>query len=137
MFGKKTAKDREADGKEKLDAIAQGKGLTGKLAQGFMGAEATAQVQQANEAVKNADAMQAMAGAGMPTVEATVVSVADTGQLINFDPMVDITLDLNGSTIAIQTLVSKLQIPRPGDTALLMPMAGQPSGYVWAGLKPG
>lgn len=136
MFGSKDAKSREEKGKEQLDKIAQGKGLTGKLSQAFMGAEATAQVQQANEAIKNADAMQAMQGMGMPTVEAKVVSVADTGKLVNFDPIVDVTLEVDGTTVELQTLVSKLQIPRAGDTALLMPMPGQANGYMWAGLKP-
>nr|WP_087885236.1 hypothetical protein [Streptomyces alboflavus] len=70
-----------------------------------------------------------------PTVPAVVVSISDTGKLVNFDPVVDLVLQPSGGTdrIALQTLVSKLRIPRTGDQVLLIADPAHPGGYLYAG----
>jgi hypothetical protein len=53
---------------------------------------------------------------GVPTIPAVVVSIGDTGKLVNFDPVVDLVLQLTGVTadpITLQSIVSKLRIPAP------------------------
>jgi hypothetical protein len=67
-----------------------------------------------------------------------VNQLADTGQLINYDPVVIISATLEtGEQINFQTLVSKLQIPRPGDRILVMQHPQQPGQFVYGGLAIG
>ena len=72
----------------------------------------------------------------MPGIKATVTALADTGTLINNDPVVNLSVTLEGSqTLQLdQTLVSKLQIPRVGDSITLIPNPAQPGSYVYGGL---
>jgi hypothetical protein len=76
-----------------------------------------------------------MLAAGAPTTPAVVVSIADTGKLVNFDPVVDLVLQPSGAAdhVALQTIVSKLRIPRVGDQVLLIADPGRPGGYLYAG----
>ena len=66
--------------------------------------------------------VQQLLAAGAPTTQAVVVSIADTGKLVNFDPVVDLVLQPSGAAdrVALQTIVSKLRIPRVGDQVLLI-----------------
>ncbi len=65
---------------------------------------------------------------------ATVVSLADTGQLVNFDPIVDLVVQLaDESRIALRTIVSKVGIPRAGDEVRLIADPRQPGAYLYAG----
>ncbi|WP_319637735.1 hypothetical protein [Streptomyces milbemycinicus] len=72
---------------------------------------------------------------GAPTVPAVVVSIGDTGRLVNFDPVVDLVLQPSGTTdrTTVQTVVSKLRIPRTGDQVLLIADPARPGGYLYAG----
>ena len=77
----------------------------------------------------------ALAASGIPGVTATVTALNDTGQLINFDPVVNLSVTLeDGTAVEMQTLVSKLQIPRVGDSVNLIPNPAQPGTYVYGGL---
>ncbi|MNN99621.1 hypothetical protein D3C81_2193110 [compost metagenome] len=65
--------------------------------------------------------------------------MADTGKLINFDPIVILTLDVRESSGAVypktlETLVSKLQIPRVGDQVGLGHHPANPAELIYMGL---
>ncbi|WP_435807696.1 hypothetical protein [Streptomyces canus] len=79
--------------------------------------------------------VQQLLAAGVPTTQAVVVSIADTGKLVNFDPVVDLVLQPSGAAdrVALQTIVSKLRIPRVGDQVLLIADPDRPGGYLYAG----
>ncbi len=80
--------------------------------------------------------MRQLLAMGVPTIPAVVVSISDTGKLVNFDPVVDLVLQLTGVTadpITLRTLVSKLRIPRAGDQVLLVADPADPGGYLYAG----
>ncbi|MGO1851876.1 MAG: hypothetical protein ACTH0V_00520 [Microbacteriaceae bacterium] len=137
LFGRKKNEDATEKAMRQAENIAAGKGLTGKLMKGFMGSEHAAQLGDAMNTARQAQAAAALQGQGLPTEQATVVAISDTGQLINFDPVVNLTVTLaSGEQAALQTLVSKLQIPRPGDQVLLMQNPQLPGQYVYGGLAP-
>jgi hypothetical protein len=56
--------------------------------------------------------------------------------MINNDPVVNLSVTLEGGQALQldQTLVSKLQIPRVGDSVTLIPNPAQPGTYVYGGL---
>ncbi|MFJ9005806.1 hypothetical protein [Streptomyces canus] len=53
----------------------------------------------------------------------------------SFDPVVDLVLQPSGAAdrVALQTIVSKLRIPRVGDQVLLIADPDRPGGYLYAG----
>ncbi|MEW1698069.1 hypothetical protein ACIQCR_24105 [Streptomyces sp. NPDC093249] len=118
-----------------VDGVASGKGFYGRATRAFLGQEDFARVQQSIGAYRSGDEVQRLLAAGVPTVPAVVVSLADTGQLVNFDPVVDLVLQLSGSDVpvAVRTVVSKLRIPRPGDPVFLIADPARPGGYLYAG----
>ena len=75
-----------------------------------------------------------LAAIGYPASKVQVLSVTDTGRLIDYDPVVDIVVDLDGTPVAMQTLVSKLLIPRQGDTVVVMNNPQAPGSYLYGGL---
>ncbi|BCL29757.1 hypothetical protein ACFFS2_26655 [Streptomyces aurantiacus] len=120
-----------------VDQVAGGKGFYGRTTRAFMGSENFAQVQQSIGAYKSGGQVQQLLAAGASTVPAVVVSVGDTGKLVNFDPVVNLVVRPTGATgdqVTLQTLVSKLQIPRPGDQVLLLADPANPGGYLYAGV---
>ncbi|MCL2849126.1 MAG: hypothetical protein FWE61_03645 [Micrococcales bacterium] len=134
LFGARRGSDDPLD---EVEDIVAGRGLTGKLTRMFMGADVVQDVQQTVSMARAVQASQAAVAAGVPTTAATVAAVADTGQLMNNDPVVLITATLpDGRTAQVQALVSKLAIPRPGDTVLLVENPTQPGTLAYAGLAP-
>lgn len=114
--------------------IAAGRGVTGKLARAFMGSENAERMQGGLAAARSSMEAANAAAAGYATMTATVSNVIDTGQLINHDPIVVITAVLeNGTTVQVQSLVSKLQVPRPGDAIALVENPAQPGTLAYAG----
>lgn len=137
LFGRKKNEDATERAMRQAENIAAGKGLSGKLMKGFMGAENAAQLGSAMDTARQAQAAMALQAQGLPTIPATVVDLSDTGKLINFDPVVDMTATLeSGEQVQLQTLVSKLQIPRVGDRVLLMQNPQLPGQYTYSGLAP-
>lgn len=137
LFGnsKKSDEERTEDALKKAEGLVGGKGLSGKLAKGFMGADNMAKFGQGLDAARDAQAAAAIAASGIPPVAAKVTALSDTGQLINHDPVVSLAATLeDGQVVELQTLVSKLQIPRIGDSVNLIPNPAQPGKYVYAGL---
>ncbi|MEU3464497.1 hypothetical protein ABZ721_31670 [Streptomyces sp. NPDC006733] len=137
VFGRRR-RSREEKAAEIADQMASGKGFYGRTTRAFMGSENFAQVQQSLGAHKSVAYVQQLLAAGVPTVPAVVVAISDTGQLVNFDPVVNLVVHPSGPAggeITVQTLVSKLQIPRVGDQVLLLADPAQPGGYLYAGLS--
>ncbi|MEV0646386.1 hypothetical protein AB0I28_14080 [Phytomonospora sp. NPDC050363] len=128
-------KNREERAAEIADKVASGKGFYGGLTRRFLGEADFAKVQQSIGAHNAGGYVQQLLAAGAPTIPAAVVSIADTGRLVNFDPIVDLVLQPVGATerLAMQTIVSKLQIPRVGDQVLLVADPAQPGAYLYAG----
>jgi hypothetical protein len=132
LFGNR--KDRAERGLEIANKVASGKGFYGRMTKAFVGQEDFARIQGAVGAVNTGIDVQAMVAMGAPTVPATVVSLADTGQLVNFDPIVDLVVQLaDESRIALRTIVSKVGIPRAGDEVRLIADPRQPGAYLYAG----
>ncbi|CAM3484481.1 hypothetical protein OCAE111667_12160 [Occultella aeris] len=136
LFKRKTMAERQAEGLQMANDIAEGRGLTGKLTQAFMGREFTEAMQQATGAMNQGQTAAQLRAAGYPTTPARVLGLQDTGQLINHDPVILLVLEVNGQQLQLQSLVSKLEIPRTGDDVLLVSDPHQPGNYLYAGLAP-
>ncbi|MFG2969418.1 hypothetical protein ACGFZS_39720 [Streptomyces sp. NPDC048288] len=135
IFGKRGG-NREERAAEIADKVASGKGFYGRATRAFLGQEDFARVQESIGAYKSVQEVQQLLAAGAPTVPAVVVSLADTGQLVNHDPVVDLVLRTSAATaepVTLRTVVSKLRIPRPGDQVLLIADPSRPGGYLYAG----
>ncbi|WP_098746018.1 hypothetical protein [Paenibacillus sp. EZ-K15] len=131
-FGKKKSPQ---DALEKADKM-MNKGLTGMMMKGFVPKEHRNAINQSLEQAKQAQ--MAATGALALTATAKVRTVRDTGKLINFDPVVILELDVtenDGSqyTKTLETLVSKLQIPRAGDIIGLAQHPANSSELVYMG----
>ncbi|WP_030558876.1 hypothetical protein [Streptomyces aureocirculatus] len=133
IFGRR--KSREERAAEIAGKVASGKGFYGRTTRAFLGGQDFARVQQSIGAYRSGSDVRQLLAAGAPTVPAVVVSVGDTGQLVNFDPVVDLVLQVPGATehVALRTIVSKLRIPRSGDQVLLITDPGRPGAYLYAG----
>ena len=133
IFGRR--KSREERAAEIAGQVASGKGFYGRTTRAFLGNEDYARVQQSIGAYNSGLAVQQLLAAGAPTITAVVVSIGDTSQLVNHDPVVDLVVQPTGRTdrIALQTVVSKLRIPRTGDQVLLVADPAHPGAYLYAG----
>ncbi|WP_033280408.1 hypothetical protein [Streptomyces sp. NRRL F-525] len=133
IFGRR--KSREERAAEIAGQVASGKGFYGRTTRAFLGNEDYARVQQSIGAYNSGLAVQQLLAAGVPTITAVVVSIGDTGQLVNHDPVVDLVVQPTGRTdrIALRTVVSKLRIPRTGDQVLLVADPAHPGAYLYAG----
>ncbi|MDT0439743.1 MULTISPECIES: hypothetical protein [Streptomyces] len=134
IFGKRRSREERAA--ELAEKVVSGKGFYGRTTRAFLGNEDFARVQQSMAAYNSGVTAQQLLAAGAPTLTVTVVSLADTGKLVNFDPVVDLVLRPAGAgaePIALQTIVSKLRIPRPGDQVLLVADPARPGAYLYAG----
>ncbi|WP_329223453.1 hypothetical protein OG352_38945 [Streptomyces sp. NBC_01485] len=133
IFGKR--KSREERAAEIAGQVAGGKGFYGRATRAFLDAEDYGRVQQSIGAYNSGLDVQQLLAAGAPTTPAAVVSISDTGRLVNHDPVVDLVLQPSGTAerVALQTIVSKLRIPRVGDQVLLVADPARPGGYLYAG----
>ncbi|WP_020138507.1 hypothetical protein [Streptomyces sp. 351MFTsu5.1] len=137
IFGR--GRSREEKAARIAEQVAAGKGFYGRMTRAALGQEDHARVQQTIGAYNSAGNVQQLLAMGVPTVPAVVVSISDTGKLVNFDPVVDLvlrpagTVGDTGGPIRLQTLVSKLRIPRTGDQVLLIQDPANPGGYLYAG----
>ncbi len=122
MFGRKIEKDPQK-------ALDQGKKtLNNPLLKGvtkaFMGQDFVDQTDNAmNQAQQALDAQKSgqwLAMSGMPAT-AEVLSIQDTGKLVNMNPIVILKVKVNSTMGAAfettgEVMVSKIAIPRVGDT---------------------
>ena len=120
-FNKKVEKDPKK-ALENADKTLN-KGLTGALVKGFMGKDFVNDMNQSLDMGKNAIAgveqMQALMQNGLDGT-AEVVSIADTGAMVNYNPVVLLQLKVTPASGAAfdttgQTMVSKIAVPRVGD----------------------
>ncbi|MGW3290391.1 hypothetical protein ACWDR3_37730 [Streptomyces sp. NPDC001002] len=134
IFGK--GKSREEKAAKIAEQVAGGKGFYGRMTRATLGSEDYAKLQQSLGAYQSGATVQQLLAMGVPTVPAVVVSIGDTGKMVNFDPVVNLVLQLTGVTadpITLQTIVSKLRIPRAGDQVLLIADPANPGRYLYAG----
>ncbi|MGF6823185.1 hypothetical protein M2317_002096 [Microbacterium sp. ZKA21] len=135
LFSRKTQEERQTEAMRMADDIAQGRGLMGKMTQAFMGREFTEAMQGATNSLHQAEYVAQLRALGTPTETATVLALQDTGQTINDNPNIVLTLDLSGQQVAIAALVSRLEIPRAGEQVLVL-RDPQTGGLLYAGLAP-
>ena len=120
-FGKKPSDDPKEAINNADNAL--NKGVSGFMAKTFMGKDfvdkANASLDMAKKYTdydgKNAMLMQT----GLPGT-AEVLTIADTGALVNFNPVVQMKLKVQPQfgpefTVDVQTAVSKIAVPRVGD----------------------
>lgn len=133
LFNRKTTQQRHEEAMQLADDIAAGKGFIGKVSKAVMGREFTEAMQQATSSMHQAEHVAALRAAGVPTEPATVLALHDTGQTINDNPNIVLTLDIGGQPTAIAALVSRLEIPRVGERVLVIrdPQSGT---LLYAGL---
>jgi len=121
MFGRKIEKDpqKALDNAKKT----MNSGLTGGLTKAFMGKDFVNDMNNAMDRGQAALDMQKsgawIAQSGMDAT-AEVLSIQDTGSLINMNPVVVLQLKVQPAvgaefTTTAQTMVSKIAIPRVGD----------------------
>ncbi|WP_327184345.1 hypothetical protein [Streptomyces sp. NBC_01334] len=136
---RKRHQTREERAAEIAGKVAGGKGFYGRATRAFLDAEDFARVQQSMNAYNSGLGVQQLLAMGVPTIPAVVVSIGDTGKLVNFDPVVDLVVDLvpqptgAAERITLRTIVSKLRIPRAGDQVLLIADPARPGDYLYAG----
>lgn len=135
IFKRKSMQERQEDAMKMADDIAQGRGFVGKMTKAFIGNEATASMQQATSSMRQTQTATSLQAAGVPTEAVTVLAIQDTGQSINDNPNIVVTVDVAGQATAIMTLVSRLEIPRVGEQVLVLrdPQSGN---LRYAGLAP-
>ena len=135
IFGKDQSREEKAA--KVIDQVASGKGFYGRGARALMGGEKLAAMQQSIGTYRSGAEVQQLLAAGVPTVPAVLVSISDTGTMINDNPVANLVVQSDGvvgGQVTLQTLVPKLQIPRVGDRVLLIADPSNPGGYLYAGL---
>ena len=135
LFSRKTQQERQAEAMQMADDIAQGRGVMGKMTQAFMGRDLTEAMQGVTNSMHQTEYVAQLRALGTPTETATVIALQDTGQTINDNPNIVLTLDLSGQQVAIAALVSRLEIPRAGEQVLVL-RDPQTGGLLYAGLAP-
>jgi hypothetical protein len=125
MFGKKN-KEMMEDPQKALDHADKtiNKGFTGFATKAFLGKDFVNQMNQSIAAGQNAlDMQKAYQNVDPNALPATavVVSIQDTGKLINYNPVVILQLNVQPQFEApfettVETIVSKIAVPRAGDT---------------------
>ena len=141
MFGKFVKKQMDKSPEEALNDGRKSinSGITGGLTKAFMGQEfvdkmngAMDQGQAAIDMQKNG---QWLAQSGFDAT-AEVVAIQDTGALINMNPVVKLTLKVTPAMgmpafdTAGETTVSKIAIPRKGETIKIKYNPANPSQFV-------
>lgn len=141
MFGKFVKKQMDKSPDEALQdgRNAVNKGLSGGLTKAFMGQDfvdkmnnVMDQGQAAMDMQKNGQ-MLAMSGL---EASAEVMGIEDTGALVNMNPVVKLNLKVSppmgmpGFETTGQTVVSKIAIPRKGDTIKIKYNPANPAEFV-------
>lgn len=116
-FGKKNEDDPKK-AIEKADKTLNS-GLTGMFTKAFVGQDNLNKINASLDMAKNYTDTSNLAQTGMGAT-AEVLSIADTGALINFNPVVKMRLNVTPQfgpafQVDAETAVSKIAIPRVGD----------------------
>ena len=120
-FGKKQ-KEMMDDPKKAIEHADKtiNSGVTGFLTKSFMGKDFMDKANAGLDMAKNAMDSNNLSTTGVPA-SAEVLSIEDTGMLVNYNPVVKMKLKVTpqfgmGFESTVQTTVSKIAIPRVGDT---------------------
>ncbi len=135
-FGKKKI---EKDPKKALDNADKtlNSGLTGALTKGFLGQDFVDTMNQSINSGRNAMAGvemgQWLAQSGMDAT-AQVLTIEDTGTLVNFNPVVKLKVKVIPQfgvpfEATGQSMVSKIAVPRVGDTVKIKYNPADPSQF--------
>jgi hypothetical protein len=116
-FGKKNTDDPKK-ALEQADKTLNS-GLTGFFTKAFVGQENLNKINSSLDMAKKYTDSSSLAQTGMPAT-AEVLSIADTGALINYNPVVRMKLNIQPQfgpafQADVETAVSKIAIPRVGD----------------------
>ncbi len=122
MFGiNKKIDEAQKDPKKAIDQAdkALNKGLSGFMTKAFMGKDFQDKMNQSLDTAKNAVDYGNIGQTGLPAT-AEVLSIEDTGTLVNYNPVVRMKLRVQpqygvGFENQVETMVSKIAIPRVGD----------------------
>ena len=134
-------KKQEKDPQKALDNARKtmNSGLTGGLTKVFMGKDfvndMNATMDQGQAAMDGLKQQQWLAQSGLDAT-ADVLSIADTGTLVNMNPVVVMSLKVQPSIGGLafdsagQTMVSKIAIPRAGDKIKIKYNPANPTQFV-------
>jgi hypothetical protein len=134
-------KKQEKDPQKALDNARKtmNSGLTGGLTKAFMGKDfvndMNATMDQGQAAMDGLKQQQWLAQSGLDAT-ADVLSITDTGALVNMNPVVVLTLKVQPSIggaafeTAGQSMVSKIAIPRVGDKVKIKFNPANPAQFV-------
>ena len=116
-FGKKNTDDPKKS-LEQADKTLNS-GLTGFFTKAFVGQENLNKINSSLDMAKKYTDSSSLSQTGMPAT-AEVLSIADTGALINYNPVVRMKLNIQPQfgpafQADVETAVSKIAIPRVGD----------------------
>jgi hypothetical protein len=141
MFNK-FGKNKDNDPKKALDKASDtlNKGLVGGLTKGFLGKDfvekMNAGINMANQAVDGQALAEELAKTGADA-SAEVLSIQDTGQTVNMNPVVVLGLKVKPDKgdefqTAGQLMVSRLAVPRVGDKIKIKYNKDNPSQFIIA-----
>jgi hypothetical protein len=141
MFGKMVKKNMDKDPQEALNdgRKSLNKGLSGGLTKAFMGQEfvdkMNSVMDQGQAAIDMQKSGNMLAMSGMDA-SAEVLAIQDTGAMINMNPVVKLTLKVT-PTMGMpafettgETMVSKIAIPRKGETIKIKYNVADPKQFV-------
>lgn len=121
--------------------LVEGKGVLGFLTKLFLGKGAAQQmsggIAQARAHLDQVDVAAQLRATGLPT-QARVLGIADTGALLNFDPVVQLQLEVipprGGANYLteLRSVVSKIAVPRVGDVLPVVVDAANPHALALA-----
>lgn len=137
MFSK--GRETDAERMERLTNqarnITEGKGFVGKMAKATMGGDRLAQMGEAMNMADQINLGAQLVAEGHAAVRASVTALADTGQSINDNPVLSLSLVVDGAAVSMRSLVSRIQIPRVGEEVFVVrnPADGQ---FVYVGPAP-
>ena len=122
MFGfNKKINEMNKDPKKAIDHADKtiNKGLTGFFTKAFIGQENVDKINHSLDVAKQYADYGNLNQTGMPAT-AEVMSIADTGMLVNYNPVVKMQLKVTPQyglpfETTVETAVSKIAIPRVGD----------------------
>ncbi len=141
MFGKFVKKQMDKSPEEALNDGRKSinSGISGGLTKAFMGQEFVDKMNnvmdQGQAAIDMQKSGQWLAQSGLDAT-AEVVAIQDTGALINMNPVVKLTLKVTPAMgmpafdTTGETTVSKIAIPRKGDTIKIKYNPANPSEFV-------
>ncbi|GAA5150254.1 hypothetical protein GCM10025768_14800 [Microbacterium pseudoresistens] len=135
LFTRKSMQERQQEAEKSLDDIVEGRGLMGKMTKAFLGTELTDQIKEASSGIHAAERYQALVAAGAVPQTVPVISLYDSGMTVNGNPNVVMMIEIDGVQTAINTLVSRIEIPRAGEEVFVV-RDPQTQELLYGGLAP-